>query len=111
MIVTQMLVNFVMKVLALIILSTGVYFAIELRDKLKGLRLTWILISVGVLFLQVYALSDVAEFGACLIFGDGEVADAVTESMDLLEMALVAAAASFLTTAGIVLKNPENRPT
>lgn len=105
MIITQMLVNLTMKVLALLVLSMGSYFAIELREKGGKLKLMWLFISVGVLFLQVYALSDVVEFGAYLIFGDDEIADAVAETMDWFEMALLAAAGSFLTAAGLVLKN------
>gem|GEM_PF-5356029 len=102
--------NFFIKLSAFIILSIGLYFTIRLKEKTMKITPVWLLICVGVLFLQIYALSDVIEFGGDIVFGDTPIVSALAETMDQADFALITAAASFLAAAGLLLKKSAVKP-
>jgi hypothetical protein len=105
-----MMINLLAKVLAFIVLSLGLYFTVKLKEKTIEVTPVWLLIYVGVLFLQIYALSDVIEFGGYMVLGDTPLVNALAEIMDWTEFSLTSAAASFLTAAGLLLKKSIVKP-
>jgi hypothetical protein len=105
-----MMFNLIVTVLAFITLSIGLYFTVRLKGKTIKVTPIWLLIYVGVLFLQMYALSDIIEFGGYAVLGDVPLANALGEAMDWVEFALISAAASFLTAAGLLLKKSIFKP-
>lgn len=107
---TILLTDFVMMLLALIILSRGLHFTILLRAKTKKVTPLWLYIEVGMLFLMLYALSAIIRFGAYIFLGDTAPTQWVWDTLDTLNMVLSAAAACFLTAAGLLLKNSPMKP-
>jgi len=99
----ELVVNF----LSLVCLLFGLYFAIKLKERTKSVSPAWLLISVGLAFLAIYALTNIIEFANALgIFGENVqlLGRPVGDVMDHIELAVVPAGASFLAAAGLALK-------
>jgi hypothetical protein len=107
---TILLIDFVIMLMALIVLFRGLHFAMLLRAKTKKVTPLWLYIEVGMLFLMIYALASIIRFGAYIFLADTQAAVWVSETLDMLKMVLSTAAACFLTAAGLLLKNSPMKP-
>ncbi|MDI6903821.1 MAG: hypothetical protein QMC77_08830 [Methanocellales archaeon] len=105
----SLILNVVSNALCFIVLLFGTYHAWKTKERTYEASPAWLFISVGLVFLAMYALTNVIEFAGelsgVLLFGEP-----IGAAMDRTEMALVPAAASFLVAAFMELKRAVVKP-
>jgi len=100
----------ILNAMSLIGLLFGLYFALKIRKMTEKISPAWLFISVGLVFLAIYALSNVIEF-ACELSGVLLFGEPIGAAMDRTELALVPAGAAFLAAACWTLKYSMVKPT
>lgn len=106
----QLLVESIVMGCAFIILCAGLHYCIYLNSKTKKVTPLWLFIEVGMMFLMLYSFADLVIFGTYFFAGEGRPTIWIEETMRLLQIPLSTAAASFLASAGLLLKNSPVKP-
>ncbi len=99
--------------LAFVCLLYCTHVALKMKKLTEKASPAWLLISVGLAFLTIYALTNIIEFGleVSTINGILKIAEEpIGISMDRAEMGIVNAGAAFLVAAGLTLKHSVIKP-
>ncbi len=100
--------------ISMVFLVVSLHYAMRMRRLTCHVSSAWLLLSVGILFLILYSITNIIEFSdeELYLFGEnpGFLGSDLGEAMDMTELALVPAAVAFLAAAFLELRTSVVKP-